>query len=171
MTSNENGRIVMLDTRITRTETGLAFSVYRKPTHTDQYLQFNSHQPLELKLGVIRTLTHRAKTICSTDTTREEELQHVKKVLSVAGYQKWAWDIPGGKKTMPHPWTQRQTPSRGHVSMPYVSGVNEALSRKIRKLGVSLHAKPTNTIRSQLVHPKDKTDKLDTSGVIYQIDC
>ena len=55
--------------------------------------------------------------------------------------------------------------------MPYVSGVTEALSRKIRKLGVSVHAKPTNTIRSQLVHPKDKTDKLDTSGVIYKIDC
>ncbi|XP_076438816.1 uncharacterized protein LOC143277798 [Babylonia areolata] len=55
--------------------------------------------------------------------------------------------------------------------MPYVSGVTEVLSMKIRKLGVSVHAKPTNTIRSQLVRPKDKTDKLDTSGVIYQIDC
>ncbi|XP_076437369.1 uncharacterized protein LOC143276636 [Babylonia areolata] len=70
----ENSSIAMLDTRITRTETGLAFSVYRKPTHTDQYLQFNRHQPLEHKLGVIRTLTHPAKTICSTDTAREEEL-------------------------------------------------------------------------------------------------
>ncbi|XP_076455783.1 uncharacterized protein LOC143290314 [Babylonia areolata] len=108
--------------------------------------------------------TQQAKTNCSTDTAREEELQHIKKVLSVSGYQKWVWDIPGDKKTIPHPSTQRQTPSRGHVSMPY-------LSRKIRKLGVSVHAKPTNTIRSQLVHHKDKTDKLDTSGLIYQIDC
>ena len=55
--------------------------------------------------------------------------------------------------------------------MPYVSGVSEALSRKIRKLGVKVHAKPTNTIRSQLVHPKDKPGKLQASGVIYQIDC
>ena len=167
----ENGSIAMLDTRITRTDTGLEFSVYRKPTHTDQYLQFDSHQPLQHKLGVIRTLTHRANTICSTDNSKKEELDHIKKVLSVSGYRKWTWDIPGAKKIVTHPAAERQTPSKGHVSIPYVSGVSEALSRKIRKLGVCVHSKPTNTIRSQLVAPKDKTNKMDKSGVIYKIEC
>ena len=64
----------MLDTRITCTPSRLAFSVYRKPTHTNQYLQFDSHQPLEHKIGVIRTLTHRANTICSTDKEKEKEI-------------------------------------------------------------------------------------------------
>ncbi len=33
--------------------------VYRKPTHTDQYLLFDLHHPLEQKLGVIRTIERR----------------------------------------------------------------------------------------------------------------
>ena len=52
----EEGKLPMLDALITRRDDGsLSFSVYRKSTHTDQYLQFSSHQPMEHKLGVIRT--------------------------------------------------------------------------------------------------------------------
>lgn len=38
----------------------LKIEVYRKPTHTDQYLLFDSHHPHEHKLGVIITLHHQA---------------------------------------------------------------------------------------------------------------
>ena len=167
----ENNSIAMLDTKIIRMDDALYFSVYRKPTHTDQYLQFDSHQPLEHKLGVIRTLSHRARTICSSPASLEEELQHLKEVLTISGYPKWAWETPGSKKTSPHPSSSKQTPRRGHVTIPYVQGVTDALARKIRKIGICVHAKPYNTIRSRLVAPKDKTEKLDQSGTIYHIEC
>ena len=61
-----DGKLPMLDTLTTRrTDGSRKFSVYRKPTHIDQYLQFQSHQPMEHKVGVIRTLAHRAHTIIS----------------------------------------------------------------------------------------------------------
>ena len=56
--------IPMLDTKISILDDGsLKFEVYRKKTHTDQYMQYDSHQPLQHKLGVVRTLTHWATTI------------------------------------------------------------------------------------------------------------
>ena len=56
----------------------LQVSVYRKPTHTDQYLVFDSHYPLEHKLSVIRTLFHRAETVVTTPEDKDSELKHVK---------------------------------------------------------------------------------------------
>ena len=56
----------------------LSTSVYRKPTHTDQYLQFSSHLPLIHKLGVIRTLEHRANTLISYPDEVEKEKESLR---------------------------------------------------------------------------------------------
>ena len=46
----------MLDTLTTRdNEGGLSFTAYRKKTHTDQHLQYRSNQPLQHKLGKVKT--------------------------------------------------------------------------------------------------------------------
>ena len=87
----DHNTIPILDAKITRDPTGsLSFSVYRKKTHTDQYLQFDSNQPLQHKLGVVRTLNHRCKTICSTKEEEDKEIEHIKQVLSILGYTRSA---------------------------------------------------------------------------------
>ena len=64
--NQENGAIPILDTIVKpETENTLTITVYRKPTHTDQYLQWDSHHNLAPKYSVISTLTHRAKTVCT----------------------------------------------------------------------------------------------------------
>ena len=57
-----NGSIPFLDTLVTPEEdNSLSITVYCKPTHTDQYVQWDSHHNLSTKYSVIGTLTHRPK--------------------------------------------------------------------------------------------------------------
>ena len=45
--THENGAIPFLDTLVTPlADNSLSFQVYQKPTHTDQYLQWDRHQPV-----------------------------------------------------------------------------------------------------------------------------
>jgi hypothetical protein len=165
--------IPMLDTLIMRKDDGtLSFKVYRKKTHTDQYLQFTSHQPTEHKLGVIRTLRHRANTIITSPEDKLNETNHLKKVLSVSGYPNWAWQNKGSRKinrpSNPDSLTSR--PKR-HITIPYVQGISEPLSRVMRRSNIMVHVRPHRTLRNMLVSVKDKVEMKDKCGVIYELAC
>ena len=58
----------------------------------DKYLMFDSHHPLIHKLGVIRTLFHRADNIPSTEESKSHEREHLKLTLKICGYQNWCYD-------------------------------------------------------------------------------
>ena len=65
-TNQEDGAIPFLDTNVKPEADGtLSITVYRKPTHMDQYLQWDRHHHLLAKFSAIHTLSHRAQTVCS----------------------------------------------------------------------------------------------------------
>ena len=70
-----------LDTLTKPTPNSIESTVYRKLTHTDRYLDFNSNHPISAKLSVIHTLIHRAKQVCSTPEFLAKEMDHLHKVL------------------------------------------------------------------------------------------
>ena len=58
------GSLTFLGTNtIRQTDGTLKTTMFRKPTYTDQYLDFNSAHPEEHKLGVIRTLRQIAEVV------------------------------------------------------------------------------------------------------------
>ena len=80
--NQENGVIPFLDTLVKpEADNSINIRVYCKPTHTDQYLQWDSHHKLSAKYSVIGTLTHRTKSVCITPGLLNEELQHLKEAL------------------------------------------------------------------------------------------
>ena len=77
-----NGKLPFLDTYVQRTTDGkLETVVYRKPTHTDKYLSFNSHHPRSHKRSVVTTLFQRAENLTSNNDARENECQYVTNIL------------------------------------------------------------------------------------------
>ena len=74
--------IPFLDTHIHRRYDGsIKVKVYRKKTHTNQYLTFDSHHPLHQKMGVIRTLMNRCEEIVTEEEDKEEERGTIMKAL------------------------------------------------------------------------------------------
>ena len=87
----ENGAIPFLDTLVQpEVDNSLSIRVYCKTIHTDQYLQWDGHHNLSAKYSVIGTLTHRAKSVCTTPGLLDEELQHLKETLIRCKYPRWA---------------------------------------------------------------------------------
>ena len=77
---NKFPSIPFLDTIVMpQPDNSLLTSVYRKPTHTDLYLHWNSPYHLSAKLSVINTLEHRAKTGCSNHHLLKDEEYHLNK--------------------------------------------------------------------------------------------
>ena len=75
-------KLPFLDNCVQRTIHGkLETVVYRKPTHTDKYLSFNSHYPRSHKKSFATTLFHRAENLTSNNDARENERQYVTNVL------------------------------------------------------------------------------------------
>ena len=71
-------------------DNSFSFQVYQKPTHTDQYLQWESHHSLSSKYSVIGTLSHRAKLVCTTPELLKEELNHLRGAMGKCNYPHWA---------------------------------------------------------------------------------
>ena len=81
--NKEDGSIPFLDTIVKPEADGtLSITVYRTPTHTDQYLQWDSHHHLLAKFSVIHTLSHRATTVCSNPELLQQEKDHLRKALT-----------------------------------------------------------------------------------------
>jgi hypothetical protein len=169
----ENNRLAFLDTTTVRQEDGsLKVDVFRKQTHTDQYLNFKSNHPLNQKLGVVRTLYHRANTVISDPEDQQKEVLHVNGALGRCGYPKWA--LSKAKEGRKHQGKEKNDPNRKSktsVTLPYIAGLTEEAKRIFQSYNVNVCTKPTETLRQMLVSPKDKLAKDQVCGPVYKIKC
>ena len=89
--TREDGSMPFLDILVTPEDDGsLKTSVFRKATHTDLYLQWDSHHTIPSKYSVAGTLFHRASTVCSTPKLLQEEEEHLFRTLTRCKYPTWA---------------------------------------------------------------------------------
>ena len=89
------------------------------------------------------------------------------KELRTNQYEEWAFETPRAKPR----GKSRPNRARTSIGLPYIHGTSEKLARIFRAHDVGVYHRPINTIRSLLVHPKDKTPDLQKCGVVYQVTC
>ena len=174
-----DGSMPFLDVLIIPREDGsLETTVYRKPTHTDLYLQWDSNHTLTSKYGVVGTLHHRAQQICSSPELLQQEEKHLHQALKNCKYPEWALNKAKlrskakKKRTMGTNTTSNNNQSpKPYMVVPYHKGVSESLKKTCNKHGIQVYFKGGRTIKSLLMTPKDKDPILQKSGVIYRFKC
>ena len=143
--------------------------IYRKPTHTDQYLNFKSHHPLTHKRSVVRTLANRAQQYVTTAEDRKSELAHVHNALIANRYPEWAHAPPPSSSQRPP--NTKNNPRKSMLGLLYVDRLSKQHGRIYRSHNIHMYHKPAYTLSSMIVHPKDKTPKEHQCGTIYNITC
>nr|CAH8868918.1 unnamed protein product [Trichobilharzia regenti] len=77
----------MLDCRVKRREDGkLNTSVYRKPTHSNRYLDFRSSHHMSVKIRLVKCLGNRAQKLRSTKENLRQEVRHMRETLKLNNY-------------------------------------------------------------------------------------
>ena len=180
--SRSDGSMPFLDTIVTINDDGsLNTKVYRKPTHTDLYLQWDSHHAIAAKYSMINTLNHRTRDVCFNKQLLKEKEDHLQKVLIENKYPMWALNRVKLKTKV----TQAQDQCRKnntntkntsgnkkpYMVLPYVKGLSESLKNVGKKHGIKTYFRGGNTIKSLLMTPKDKDHITKKSGIIYRFKC
>ena len=162
----------------------LSTTVYRKPTHTDQYLYWDSNHHITAKQSVYNTLAHRAKVVSSSKETLDQELHHIKSALQACQFPKWAlkqWHHRFLNKNQSNTNTSNNnntnsvnnitTKKKITLVVPYIKGTSKKFKRLCKTKGIQVHFKGTYTFRTQLINPKDMDPKIQKSGIIYHYKC
>ena len=166
----EERKLPFLDVCLQREDDGsITTSVFRKATHTNQYLSFDSHHPVAHKAAVVRTLMCRASAISSNGVERVAE-KKVMEALRDNGYPSGFIHRHSDNRT-PRQREDDQRVPRTSLTLPYISGLSETVRRVLRPLDIKVVFSPLHTLRHQLVRPKDPVPMDQRTGVVYQIPC
>ena len=109
-------------------------NVYRKPTHTDQYLHWDSHHNVFGKYIILNTLTHRARTVCANQWLLFKEEEQIKGALQRFKYPICPLNrckIKSSHRfdtTHTHSDTTTTTNNNNHMVVPYTKGLIERTS-------------------------------------------
>ena len=176
-----DNKITFLDTPITQHGNDLKIDVFWKPIHTDRYLDFNSHHDIKHKISTARTLIHRAQTLTNTHTSKQDELNHITTTLKCNGYpDKLVKQIlrdltPNTLVSSPEElvgqffkrFADNDKPS-GYVTLPYISGITDALRRTSVKQNIRVTTRP---LQRRFPCPKHQVPPEQRTNVIYNIPC
>ena len=154
--------------------------VYRKPTNTDLYLQWDSHHTISAKYSVANTLHYRCQSCLFQPSALAEGIRTSAQSPGKMQIPSWALNMmklkiraPSSKNNNKRGTnTSGSTTSnnqRPHMIVPYTKGLSERLKNACSKHGVQVYLRGGRTIRSLLVAHKDTDTITKKNGSFTQI--
>ena len=174
--SNPDGSIPFLDIVVMPQPDGsIKTTVFRKPTHTDMYLHWDSYHHLSANI-VSSTPWDTEQKLCPAKQLLTEEEDHLYNALRRCKYPLWAWNrVNINKKQKRNNQGNNNNNSndtkKPYIIMPYMKDLGESCKNICRRHGVEVYFRGGSTIRDVLVHPKDRDTILKKSGMIYRYRC
>ena len=167
-------------------------SVYRKPTHTNLYVKYNSCTPNSTKNSVIRSLTRRAYNLCSPQHLKAE-LQTVRDICLKNGFPIYRIDSImsevkfkfdrlrrlNSSSTQQQNFMSYKTFNRDfkansfplQVNLPYHHTLSKPLKKILERHDIKVvHSSSTN-LRNLITKTKSSPPTHTTPNVIYNIPC
>ena len=95
-----NNRLPFLDILFIGDDEKINTTVFRKDTHNDLYLHWDTFSPINWKREILKLLISRAYMICSDQSLLEKELGHLKKILFIKRMVTLMWMIIKVMKTV-----------------------------------------------------------------------
>ena len=170
MEREQRSKIAFLDVLVERKSKSFVTSVYRKPTHTNRYINFASYHHPRTKTGVISCLRKRADEICQPHL-KTTEINHLRKAFEANGYPR---KVIG--RTMhqrgKEPRNDQEEPQEKPkvLYLPYVRNTSEEIERECKKLGVKV-VSSSGTLRQTLMKMKTPREDMKKKDVVYEVPC
>ena len=181
MEEESNGELTFLDTLSKRNNGEISVLVYRKPTHTVQYLHYSSHHQISCKESVASSLINRAYSIITNKDDLHKENARTKQVLKENGYQESIISKIFRRIANNHslPQSQQLTQAtnilekeiRVSINLPYVESTSEKLRCILRSHKIRSTFCTEKTLRKLLCKPKNPVATEDKKNIVYEIDC
>ena len=157
-------------------------SIYRKDTHTAQFVHYESYTKWNHKIAWIRSLVNRAKKLCSSGKVAAE-IETIKKFASYNGFPRWivknVTQQTQNKRRTNEP-DQDDDATTLYMSLPFSGKEAESIVKRSKRRLTKLFKKEKNvkfsiffesTKISFFTSNKDKIPDLSNSNVIYQYCC
>ena len=135
-------------------------------THTDRLLDESSYNPTSHKAKTIRTLTSRAQLVYDTPDSLRDENRYFERVFHKNNLIKRNIYRP----TEADATNKNPTPLTT-VTIPYIKGTSETISRILQPYNIRVAHKPTTTLRQLLTNVKDRDEPNNRQGAVCKIKC
>ena len=142
---------------VSRDNNELRTTVYRKPTHTDRLLDELSYNPTSHKAATIKTLTRQTQLVSNTPDSFRDENRYLESVFHKNNY-----NADFIRRNIYRPTeadaTNRNPTHVTTVTIPYIKGTSETISRILQPHNIRVAHKPTTTLRHLLTNVKDRDE-------------